>query len=1010
MKGALRFRAAFPVCHPMRTSLSVLVLLLLHGSDAVAQLPGMRKYTQFDGLTASTCFAIDQDKRGYLWMGTDNGGVSFDGKKFTGLQQAGKVPDADILGCKPVGDDRILMIPLSGKVYILDKGRVLSPEEVPALKGIERYHNFVCRRDALTGTYWLFNSAMSRVIHSFNGQNIRAYRLEKPFQVIHIYGNRLLATDMESNLYCFDPIRNTYNAIYWENGQQVCNGEGGGFLAQEGFNGGMIYQNLRKPGLDFYEYIPGDSVLHYVRSLPVPSIRWNEIVYALVDRNRQVWIKFNGEGGIMYVGSLLSGNDSKSLQFMQYGTVNTLFIDRNSNIWMSSQNNALYFLSRQHFVNLLLSARLPRQKETPLCVAGDGQGNMLLGYSNARRFSFVHAKGDSSIMLNDNFRGGVRKIVFLGGTRYLLCGEDIAVFDSRTNTIAYLNSIDGTAKNLCLYGSGLLVAHNRGVNYYPSFREGRYERLRIFNSRTTCVAALPGNDILVGTPEGLYYKQDLEAAPRKVKDPMLGESGITDLLALPDGSVLAGTYTRGLYRYRPGGNTTVIRNSEGKPQHVHALYRQNDSTYWAASDVGAWQMVFNGEGVLTGMTNYTFYEGLPSNSVNSVYVCRDTAYVATTEGMGVILLDDKDSLQRQMPPPDIYVNSIQADSLGFRYPDRPVSLEHDQNNLLVSLSAVSYESLGNVRIYYRLYPYQTEWVYTADPDIRFTRLPPGNYVLEAYALNAKGVKSRQSIALEITIHPAFWQTWYFITGVAVLASMLVFMLLRKWVLRRERKEMMKVQQQKRLAVLELEAIKAQINPHFIYNCLNSIQYLNYRSEHLQAQHYLDLFARLIRMTMHYSQQTFISLEEEKEYLSRYLQLEQLRFKEKLNYDISVAGDIPGDTLLPAMLVQPYVENAVKHGIAGNEQGHIDIRFEKEGDNLRITVADNGSGFRAPARDDALGLRLSGTRAQSYNKLFNLSIRIDRYNRQDFDSNATGAVIQITIPPINYGDIMQSGHH
>jgi LytS/YehU family sensor histidine kinase len=205
---------------------------------------------------------------------------------------------------------------------------------------------------------------------------------------------------------------------------------------------------------------------------------------------------------------------------------------------------------------------------------------------------------------------------------------------------------------------------------------------------------------------------------------------------------------------------------------------------------------------------------------------------------------------------------------------------------------------------------------------------------------------------------------------------------------------MKMQDKKRLAELELEAIKAQINPHFIYNCLNSIQYLNYKAEHEQAQQYLDLFARLIRMTMQYSQQAFIPIREEIDYLSLYLQLEKLRFKDKMHYRIHIEDGINKEAVLPAMLIQPYVENALKHGIAGKEKGEIVICFWEEAGKLQITVQDNGPGFAGLKRQGALGLRLAGTRAASYNELFNLNINIHCYNKQDMDSNVTGAVVHI----------------
>jgi LytS/YehU family sensor histidine kinase len=95
-----------------------------------------------------------------------------------------------------------------------------------------------------------------------------------------------------------------------------------------------------------------------------------------------------------------------------------------------------------------------------------------------------------------------------------------------------------------------------------------------------------------------------------------------------------------------------------------------------------------------------------------------------------------------------------------------------------------------------------------------------------------------------------------------------------------------------------------------------------------------------------------------------------------------------------MLIQPYVENALKHGIAGKEKGEVTIHFGEEAGKLQITVQDDGPGFTDPKRPGALGLRLASTRAVSYNELFNLNINIHCYNRQDIDPNVTGAIVHI----------------
>ena len=318
----------------------------------------------------------------------------------------------------------------------------------------------------------------------------------------------------------------------------------------------------------------------------------------------------------------------------------------------------------------------------------------------------------------------------------------------------------------------------------------------------------------------------------------------------------------------------------------------------------------------------------------------------------------------------------------------------------VSLSAIAYESLGNVKYHYKLEGLSDNWIETESPDIGFSGLLPGEYRLLVRAVNFRGVVSDTAL-LPIHIHPAFWQTAWFRWTMGILAAGFAFLLIFRVVVTEKNRQYRKIQQKRRLAELELEAIKAQINPHFIYNCLNSIQYFSYKKDYQPVNEYLDIFAKLIRFTMQYSQETFITLEEEKDYLLTYLKLEKLRFKEKLVYHLDIEEQIPLSTLVPSMLVQPYVENALKHGISqldGKGEVWVKIRLTDTGW-LEVSVEDNGPGLRDSSvkGKSQLGMRLAGNRAKTYNQLFGLGIRVSLRANGPYG----GVKVQLLIPPIRH---------
>lgn len=977
----------------------ILLYLLLHGCSSIVytQIPGIRKYSLQDGFTATNGYLIEQDDQGYLWIGTDNGGLCFDGKRFRQLQEANHSGDADILQCVPLNHNHIILVPVTGNIRYLDHDRLISAAEDPRLAHMGSPSYNVMIKDAITSTWWLSEKKQMGALYRFQGKEILPYPISAHGEILHyVINSHFYYTDSTPSIYVYNINAGSTQPLYNEKGNMIAREEYPLFMAHPS----KYIVTFNKPTNQVRVYQVHLNRLQWIRSIQLPYPL--PIREAIIDGQNKLWLNCWQNKEIIYCGSITEGDAPTPLFHLAISKMmNSPFIDRDGNIWVTTKNNALYFLSEKHFRNALLLDRFPLKTEIPQSISGDGKQYICISYANSKTVASITDHGHSVVALDNFFIEGSRSILPLEHNRYILFGTKIACFDMDKQAISYLQIPGATYKDVCRYGKdGLLVASDRGVIYVHSLSKKKTTYQTLLGTRSSAIGVLANQYILIGTPVGLYQKKELDALPVKVNSPQLSKANITDILTLPGGRSLIGTFGQGLYLYDTSGALQIMPQHGNTLNRVRQLYEQDSTTYWASTDEGACSITFNPDWSVKKMQNYNYYDGLPSNNVTSIYVCRDTAYIATTEGLGIIPL--RDTLRWQMTPPDIYINKVQAEETVFHYPyNGRLTLTRKQNNILISLSAISYESLGNVKYFYRLYPYQTEWVQTNDPDIRFAQLPPGVFTFEAYALNAKGTRSTHIVAQTISIRPAFWQTLYFKVILFLLTSVLIYLIMRYSIQRRQKKKYETIQQKKRLAELELEAIKAQINPHFIYNCLNSIQYLNYKAAYQEAQQYLDLFARMIRLTLQYSQQAFVSLTEEMEYLSNYLQLEKLRFKEKLKYDIELKNNVPMDILLPAMLIQPYVENALKHGIAGNkEQGYVLVMFEQIDASLKITISDNGPGFSKQQSSGTLGLRISGKRAQTYNELFNLSIDIHFSNQQDQDPATTGAIVTIIIPPVN----------
>ncbi|WP_113651197.1 sensor histidine kinase [Pedobacter namyangjuensis] len=208
----------------------------------------------------------------------------------------------------------------------------------------------------------------------------------------------------------------------------------------------------------------------------------------------------------------------------------------------------------------------------------------------------------------------------------------------------------------------------------------------------------------------------------------------------------------------------------------------------------------------------------------------------------------------------------------------------------------------------------------------------------------------------------------FIYGFIIAATIgLIFLFILYYNKKRNKQKIAEQEQLKNTAKHQLNAVRSQLNPHFLFNALSGIQNLMNKNEIDNANKYLSKFARLTRNVL--DDKELISLSQEKTLLDDYLQMEQLRFGFK--YEIKVAENLDlENTEIPSMLLQPFVENAVKHGIAKKaNDGKIDVVFTKQANDLVLTVSDNGTGFDTAKKSNGLGLPLSHSRIALLNSIY-----------------------------------------
>jgi hypothetical protein len=303
------------------------------------------------------------------------------------------------------------------------------------------------------------------------------------------------------------------------------------------------------------------------------------------------------------------------------------------------------------------------------------------------------------------------------------------------------------------------------------------------------------------------------------------------------------------------------------------------------------------------------------------------------------------------------------------------------------------------RYYNKLEKIDKDWNYAGNKgQIEYNHLPPGNYIFRYRAVTADGLTGDEH-TLAFTIAPKFWQTWWFICVMVMLLVLLILMIMRNVRIRERKKSALQLQ----LSALEMKALRAQMNPHFIFNALNSIQECIITKNTNTAYTYLSSFSKLVRMILENSEKQFITLEDEIETLRLYLSIEKLRFDNSFEYLIDTGPKVdPSFVNIPAMIIQPYVENALWHGLI-NKKGEkkLLIHFDQRNGNLECTIRDNGVGRSHTAelqtntriKKHSMGMKITEERLQ----LLETEASITINDLRDQNGNACGTEVIVVIP-------------
>lgn len=402
-------------------------------------------------------------------------------------------------------------------------------------------------------------------------------------------------------------------------------------------------------------------------------------------------------------------------------------------------------------------------------------------------------------------------------------------------------------------------------------------------------------------------------------------------------------------------------------------------------------------------------DGLPNAEIKDIAVAEGEVFLATREGMFTF----NEAIKKQVELPTLQIEEFSANHIPVNFGNDFVSLRTNENNLEILLSVLSFRNNPNIRLEYNING--QEWIALSKPNrsLHLVGLSPGKYTVRFRAITSDGLEIPGSQVLKFHIASPIYTRWWFILFILIFISGFVFYIMRFRIYELKKEAEFKSAREKlerELQISTLASIKSQMNPHFVFNALNTVQSFIFTNDRENASDYLSKFSELTRMILDMSNKEKITLSEEIKALTLYLELEKRRFEDSISYQIVVNENINPELIqIPSMLIQPYVENAIKHGLLHKKgEQKLKIEFVKEDNAVIAFIDDNGIGrkksqemkAKKPSSHKSFASEANSKRLELLNQGRNNTISIEYLDKIDSYGNSLGTMVILAIP-INF---------
>ncbi len=966
----------------------LVILLFLPGIYAAGQSPFIKHYSTKDGLPSNNCYFTLQDKKGYIWIASDAGVSRFDGKVFESFSIDEGLPDNQIIRLNEDRTGRIWFSAFNGQLSYFYNGKIYNEHNNKLLRLLKFSGIIISFFEDSKENLWLGTN--KNLLVRWDGKSVRKYTSAShsgQFINTFVYEDKA-GKIWASSAHClhlfdgstFKRVKQTIDPFSYKTAVNLPDKT-------------MLF--LDSKGLNFNDGEQQRLTLKIDNSLLTDNPG-----YFYAENEKDIWLTNNS--GVYHLKS-----DGSQIHYLHHITTSQAIKDNKGNMWFTT-NNGIYMLPEQSKRIYVIDEHTGLSSNGVKSIMKDRLNRLWLGLDNGvidilKKPTNVVSRID----LPDKKKfGSIKQLAMDSSGKIVFFASDYGLGSLKNNgeitgAISYLqetNNFGFVLKNFSLSRNNhLAMALSSGVVllndpvHQLSFNSSAYkEGGNFFSSRSYRVYYDQSENLWFSNTSGLAQFSAKKLYTRYLQDSLLTKR-INDIAQLPDSTLVLATDGYGLLFFKHNRLIRHLTRKNGLANNIcKKIFLQKDYI-WVINNSAVNRVFLKGS---YPVETFEYTNSLLDNDVNGLYVDRDTAYFATNHGL--VFFESK-AFNKLQEAPVVMISAINTRKKRLDINSPSIVLEPGDNNIVFYYSAIDFQN--NTLLYrYRLKT-SGSWTETKSRHLEFSSLSPGKYTFEISAKTSNSQWSKpERVTFVLKGHP--WQSLWFLFLLLLIASISFYKIAVKITRQQKDKEQQKLVLKNRILMLEQQALQAMMNPHFVFNVMNSIQHYINTKDTSSANKVLTGFARLIRKNLDICTKSFISLEEEIEYLTLYLSLEKKRFGEKFNYTITVGENIDQDeTMIPSMILQPYIENAIWHGIMPLEEGgEVEISIDHHGaDKLLIKIIDNGIGIDNSIKDkrghhESKGMNLTQERINLLNQIEENPIQI--YISQNGNS---GTTIAITIP-------------